>query len=496
MQKLIYSSSFSGHVRHIHFLFDVEGDTAISVASEMVEELQLSDQDVTTIAEMIDAKILALVPEWNPAASFEEPSPETEHNQNTVTPDSKCEKSKNENGVDFVNEIETLETPNICPSLLRPSACDASLARGEGMMHGRFEEVTYNQGSSDYSPSSSGAPPLVSQNCFDHRVYGESVYNEVDRTCSPDFDTFEPSLWLMLNESPDDMHKDSQTDSQNIKDVGCAFNELVECQRNAGGSKYTHQSWERIMNLATCSDDQVNYTTSEREGSGKGLNVESVWSAGGSDPITPTELTDGEEDFDQELKLLALEQEREVLELRKKHEKAILEAKTRRERKSGMTTPSNPIKGGPQSSFLLPYDVTDSSMSDSDSHKCLGGGISGVNQDCSSSHLETKSQLSTGKGYPLSRRSTHSERISLNELAAMTNSRVNDDTSINSQQSSLLNSQVHAASHMIIIENSNTYMILESKPFCLQPFNMMLIWCQMHSFLTFLCCQPHLNRLF
>ena len=150
---------------------------------------------------------------------------------------------------------------------------------------------------------------------------------------------------------------------------------------------------------------------------------------------------------------MALEQEREVLELRKKHEKAILEAKTRRERKSGMTTPSNPVKGGPQSSFLLPYDATDSTMSDSDSHK-IGGGISGVNQDCSSSHIETKSQLSTGKGYPLSRRSIHSERMSLTELAAMTNSRVDDDTSINSQQSSLLNSQVHAASHMIIIENS------------------------------------------
>lgn len=42
------------------------------VASEMVAELDLSDQDVTTIAEMIDAEILALVPEWQPGVAVDE----------------------------------------------------------------------------------------------------------------------------------------------------------------------------------------------------------------------------------------------------------------------------------------------------------------------------------------------------------------------------------------------------------------------------------------
>lgn len=44
----------------------------MSVASEMVAELDLSDQDVTTIAEMIDAEILALVPKWNPGVAVDE----------------------------------------------------------------------------------------------------------------------------------------------------------------------------------------------------------------------------------------------------------------------------------------------------------------------------------------------------------------------------------------------------------------------------------------
>ncbi|KAJ4961489.1 hypothetical protein NE237_021399 [Protea cynaroides] len=56
----------TGHVRQIHFPFDIEMDTAISVAREMVQELDLTDQDVTTIAEMIDADIRAHIPEWTP----------------------------------------------------------------------------------------------------------------------------------------------------------------------------------------------------------------------------------------------------------------------------------------------------------------------------------------------------------------------------------------------------------------------------------------------
>lgn len=56
----------SGHYRNIHFPFDIEADTAIAVASEMVEELDLTDQDVSTIAEMIDSEIRSHIPDWEP----------------------------------------------------------------------------------------------------------------------------------------------------------------------------------------------------------------------------------------------------------------------------------------------------------------------------------------------------------------------------------------------------------------------------------------------
>ncbi|MCD7451639.1 Serine/threonine-protein kinase wnk3 [Datura stramonium] len=56
----------TGHIRNIHFPFDIEVDTANAVASEMVEELDLTDQDVSAIAEMIDSEIRSYIPDWAP----------------------------------------------------------------------------------------------------------------------------------------------------------------------------------------------------------------------------------------------------------------------------------------------------------------------------------------------------------------------------------------------------------------------------------------------
>lgn len=55
-----------GHFRNIHFPFDTEFDTALTVAREMVEELDLTDQDVSTIASMIDSEIRSYIPDWAP----------------------------------------------------------------------------------------------------------------------------------------------------------------------------------------------------------------------------------------------------------------------------------------------------------------------------------------------------------------------------------------------------------------------------------------------
>ncbi|XP_073284194.1 probable serine/threonine-protein kinase WNK3 [Primulina huaijiensis] len=56
----------SGHIRNIHFPFDIEVDTSTAVASEMVEELDLTDHDVSLISAMIDSEIRSHIPDWAP----------------------------------------------------------------------------------------------------------------------------------------------------------------------------------------------------------------------------------------------------------------------------------------------------------------------------------------------------------------------------------------------------------------------------------------------
>ncbi|KAJ7952196.1 putative Kinase [Quillaja saponaria] len=50
--------------RNIHFAFYLDTDTAISIAEEMVEQLDLSNEDVAVIAELIDNIIVKFVPRW------------------------------------------------------------------------------------------------------------------------------------------------------------------------------------------------------------------------------------------------------------------------------------------------------------------------------------------------------------------------------------------------------------------------------------------------
>ncbi|CAK9144722.1 unnamed protein product [Ilex paraguariensis] len=60
----------SGRVRNIHFLFYLDTDTALLVAGEMVEQLELADHDVAFIAEFIDYLIKRILPGWKPSSDY------------------------------------------------------------------------------------------------------------------------------------------------------------------------------------------------------------------------------------------------------------------------------------------------------------------------------------------------------------------------------------------------------------------------------------------
>ncbi|XP_042049757.1 serine/threonine-protein kinase WNK8-like isoform X1 [Salvia splendens] len=59
-----------GRVRNIHFQFYLDADTALAVAAEMVEQLDLADHDVAFIAEFIDYLISRILPDWKPSSDY------------------------------------------------------------------------------------------------------------------------------------------------------------------------------------------------------------------------------------------------------------------------------------------------------------------------------------------------------------------------------------------------------------------------------------------
>ncbi|CAN8265408.1 unnamed protein product [Cochlearia groenlandica] len=100
-----------GIVRNIYFPFDIETDTAISVATEMVEELEMDDvRDVTKIANMIDGEIACLVPTWRLGLELCD-----------------CATNRSSGSVGSVTDFNVMQ----------------SCGEGCGVKHGRFEEITF-----------------------------------------------------------------------------------------------------------------------------------------------------------------------------------------------------------------------------------------------------------------------------------------------------------------------------------------------------------------
>ncbi|KAL0925922.1 hypothetical protein M5K25_004298 [Dendrobium thyrsiflorum] len=133
-----------GNVRNIFFPFDVDNDTAISVATEMVTDLNITYYDITQIAKLIDDEVASLVLEWQPGLNLGEipgyvmPS---NHKPDVSSANSVLSYSPKKNESSAENSNSTSEN------------LDCSL-------HGRFGEITYHvkeherdtQGASILSP--------------------------------------------------------------------------------------------------------------------------------------------------------------------------------------------------------------------------------------------------------------------------------------------------------------------------------------------------------
>ncbi|TKY51155.1 Serine/threonine-protein kinase WNK1 [Spatholobus suberectus] len=136
-----------GRVRNIYFPFDIETDTASSVANEMVAELDITDQDLTKLANMIDNEIATLVPEWKTGPRVEENS--------ECSSASVCCLNCAANGSLF----DYVSSNNPCGKNLQFLHCSKN---GCAAVHGRFEEITYQVEDSGNS-ATEGAPDASSQ---------------------------------------------------------------------------------------------------------------------------------------------------------------------------------------------------------------------------------------------------------------------------------------------------------------------------------------------
>ncbi|KAJ4898509.1 Serine/threonine-protein kinase WNK1 [Raphanus sativus] len=123
-----------GRVRNIYFPFDIETDTALSVATEMVAELDMDDHGVTKIANMIDGEISRLVPSWRPGPEFEESLAAAAAAAANANICSNCVSNRTSMG----SVMDFLRT--------NPGANVAQCCRnGCGETHGRFEEITIRE---------------------------------------------------------------------------------------------------------------------------------------------------------------------------------------------------------------------------------------------------------------------------------------------------------------------------------------------------------------
>ncbi|XP_065627949.1 probable serine/threonine-protein kinase WNK9 isoform X4 [Quercus suber] len=135
-----------GRIRNIYFPFDIEIDTALSVAAEMVTELDITDQDVTKIADMIDGEISTLVPEWKRGLGIEG-SP---HN----TSASFCHDCVSNGSL-----LDYVSSNNPGAKNLQVLQCSK---QGGAAVHSRFEEITYQVEESEQCVTE-GAPKTSSQ---------------------------------------------------------------------------------------------------------------------------------------------------------------------------------------------------------------------------------------------------------------------------------------------------------------------------------------------
>ncbi|KAB1202746.1 Serine/threonine-protein kinase WNK1 [Morella rubra] len=257
-------SDKEGRVRNIYFPFDVEMDTAFSVATEMIAELDITDQDVTRIADMIDGEITSLVPGWKPGPGIEE-TPRFA-NQNVCH---NCASNHTSSGsfMDFLSNnqgIRNFQALQCCRH-----GCAAST-------HGRFE-ITFQAEESEHH-ATEGAPNVSNQSdCLHyHEIWVQHDSPEFSSVGSEQNHSYEECGKLKQSILAND-ENEGNVNTKNASKEGnfmgklsgshsCSLNPLLYCDQSENHEKKFEQEmrWLKAkyqMQLRELRDQQLGLTS-------------------------------------------------------------------------------------------------------------------------------------------------------------------------------------------------------------------------------------------
>jgi len=315
-----------GLVRNIYFPFDVENDTAMSVASEMVAELDITDYDDVEIATMIDEEISALVPDWKGGVALEDGVAEE-----GLSCDYFVSKSM-ENG--FHSHFSTVSSENsLLNYLTSHNLVDSGFVpstRVADSVHGRFEEVVYQVNGSDVSFTAEEAPTISTESSYIHQDGDDWLIGEEHSSPSSPFSSSSGAGKFL---SSDESQSCSMFLGTGNRHHISRFNKHAEPTAKAGLSDYSEETWEEADPDCSLSEDCGFERNSQPEGSTISPHHEQDWLRpvykSQFYPLLPSDYLsdDDENSVSSELRLLSAMHERELKELQRKHELSVLKIK-------------------------------------------------------------------------------------------------------------------------------------------------------------------------
>jgi len=322
-----------GRIRNIYFPFDVEGDTAMSVASEMVAELDLADQDVTKIAEMIDEEILALVPDWKAGVAIDDHHYFYDHDNSTYETNEACWWNHNDHVSSISSQSSLLEYLRSHYYVDNKSEIVPCTRVECAAMHGRFEEVTFQVNATDFSSYVEEEAPTISSGSSDV-LHHDWVNGE---------DPVSPGSFMSHGSGVSN------------------FEDPQSCLISSG----TGNKEDVVPSKPAKPPEKTGYVD----------NFEESWSHGlseGFSPVTHSDclssfhkpmlhpqspssvkiLSDEDEDStSRELRLLAVKHQKELMELQRKHEHSLLEIENELKNTTPLRSPLDKKKSSPGINF-------------------------------------------------------------------------------------------------------------------------------------------------